>query len=149
MERVLTKFTANPKDTEPSPKSLVPAVSKKRFSENIRYMVEQSQRHGAMAVVLSLCSPPQYARAAEKASRERGSLYLNGQGILLSKISSLPTDPQFQDRIRLLSQELHSQNAYDPLLLISSDGCHPNEIGHKIVGNQLASIIATSLEAKS
>ena len=123
------------------------AVPTKRFRENVRAIAAQGIQAGARGVVvLSLCTPGNYAKAAKKLAKGHGYSFLNGQAMLLKRIADVQSRPEsFSPRQTALitdmrqhyPEELSQHNRF----LVTSDGCHPNALGHDIVAESLASEI--------
>ena len=124
----------------PGKKRISPAVSRKRYRENLAYMAQLSQELGSRQVlVLAICMPAQYIKAARAVSRHGKFLFLNGQARLFEAVPGYPsTPPPNRDR-RTAAQA--PNRAIRDLLYVTSDGCHPNAVGNKIIADNLYEIL--------
>ncbi|HMO02029.1 MAG TPA: SGNH/GDSL hydrolase family protein [Oligoflexia bacterium] len=125
-----------------------PAVSKSRYAYNIQAMIKDSRRYGAEKVlVLSLCSPGHYSRAAKNTATSEGALYFNGQSYLESVVDKLSAgllEKAEVDRLRSENKRMIESNKK---LLVTSDLCHPNKIGHKLIAEELLKLITENNQA--
>lgn len=128
------------------PAKLPVAVKKKRYQNNLKYMANSSLGAGSSAVViLNVCTPAKYAKSAGNLAREEGYLYLNGQRYLLSLLQNIKQRKVFPEYVKEMQQLYGDDLKRNELFHITSDGCHPNKLGHRLIGEALAGIIAGAL----
>lgn len=119
-----------------------PSVSRRRFAQNLIEMTNQTRSVGAQSLLLSLCTPRSYSRVMERVAEQQDALFLNGQQLLRDAIPALRSGQRYPDQVRTMEQRYGAALNQHELLYVSSDGCHPNEVGHRLVSEALAELIA-------
>lgn len=149
LERLMKPSPQNQQTNQLGPSKLkqLPAVPKKRYFKNLTAMITESFESGAKSViVLTLCTPGDYAKVAKKAADANQGLFFNGQQFLIQQLESLEKGQLYPDKVAQLrgryGEELNASSAF----LITSDSCHPNEIGHQLVADQLSKLIFSQVE---
>lgn len=141
VKAIIIRITPQPELEQKKAKKSV-AVTRDQFQENLDVMTEESYKSGSKEVlVLSLCTPGNYAYAAREFATDKGVTYLNGQKYLeslLSDITSHRTHPEMVKRMEELYPAALERNE---LFYITSDLCHPNRIGHQLIGERIAELI--------
>ncbi len=121
------------------------AVSPKRYRTNLEYMLTEAKRFGLQeASVIALCTPGAYAKLGKTAATAMNFSFFNGQSYLISKIPELKGDSVLTQERESIETPVNDLPLSD-LFYISSDGCHPNTIGHKLIGEQLARDISKNI----
>lgn len=119
------------------------AVPGKRYQENLLAMAGSATSLGAKDVLLlNLCTPGDYAKRAKKAAQKNGLLYLNGQKLLVSEIEKLKTKSLYPQMVEQMEDLYGHMLRRNQLFYITSDSCHPNAVGHRIIADELATIIS-------
>ncbi|MCB0328734.1 MAG: SGNH/GDSL hydrolase family protein [Bdellovibrionales bacterium] len=127
-----------------------PAVSKARYQDNLRYMGEEAVLRGAKQVVLlSLCTPPQYAEAAQKLARKKDWTYLNGQRYLLRLLDEIKAGEFYPELLEEMQAEYGQELREHEVFYLTTDGCHPNKLGHRILADKLLSMLELPAPAAS
>ncbi|MCB0310577.1 MAG: hypothetical protein KDD42_05050 [Bdellovibrionales bacterium] len=136
--RVLEKITkGHPAEAVPMPTRGI-AVKPRRFRTNLTHFIEQSRAVSAKQTVLvSLCSPFEYAKVMQKTAKAHGALFLNGQLILRRSIEKLRSKKIYPEYTTKMQKAFGSLLKKEDLLYITSDGCHPNAVGHRIIADAL------------
>ena len=127
------------------PKRKVTAVREPRYTANLAKMADLAKQNGADTLLLNLCTPGNYARAARKLSEENNLLHFNGQLHLLNSIPEIQRGGLYPQLIEDMRENYLSELNKNSTLYVTSDGCHPNKLGHEIVSDQLAQIIGDHL----
>lgn len=141
LEALAQKFVRN--DPQRPSKNRQPAVGTKRYGLNLRAMGSDAlSRGGSAVIVLNLCTPKDYARRAEKIATESGFQYLNGQLRLLELIPDLESNLIYPELVKTMRESYPNYLAKDKRSYVTSDGCHPNKVGHRIIAEELARILA-------
>jgi len=123
----------------------VPAVSAEDYSTNMSYMVSKSRELGNRnALLITLCTPGHYAREAKKVAESKGALWFSGQSALLKLIPSLKGGKVYPDYVKSMEERYPEFLRQNQRFYVTSDGCHPNELGHRFVADRLAEIIKKS-----
>jgi lysophospholipase L1-like esterase len=140
IERIIIRSRLSKVQKQSSKKNF--AVSRGDFESNITFMAEQSRNSGAKkTIVLSLCSPKNFQVSAQRGARRAKANFFNGQKALLSAIPNLKSGVLHPEVVKNMEVDYPSALQKDPLFYISSDGCHPNQVGHRILADRLLRII--------
>lgn len=141
--RLLRKFLLsiyNPFDSvnKNNNHKLVPFVTLKEFAQNLEYIIDKGEKRGISIVLLGLCCPIDYLAKMSAVGRRKGVVMMDGMYIMLKSIRSIQDGTNFTKLAR------HYQNLYGEevlkdrrVLYVTSDTCHPNIIGHKIIAQAL------------
>jgi lysophospholipase L1-like esterase len=123
------------------------AVSLKEYRRNlVDFSRKAQEREGTKVILLALCSPGQYRRAMQKAAARSGAEFIDGVALLEAWIPRLQGDSVYSAQVAALKARVGDiRLRQQPLLYISTDGCHPNAIGHKIIAERLRQVIGDSL----
>jgi lysophospholipase L1-like esterase len=136
---------ANSMAAQNPPSRLKPAVSRSRYRDNLAHMAGAGLEHGARQVaILTLCTPNNYSRIARTLATARGYQFLNGQARmidLLPQIKAGTVHPELvEEMTRLYPQDLKRNE----LFYLTSDSCHPNKLGHRLVAESLLQLVVDS-----
>jgi lysophospholipase L1-like esterase len=117
---------------------------------SVRQAVGLAQQAQVPIVLVALCVRGAATRMLEGVARERGVPFLDGMTLLDTSLARARTEPGFaSERERLRERYGEALLAESPELhLLLPDGCHPNALGQRLVGEALAEIVADLLEAK-
>jgi len=133
---------ANPTTTIESLPQLHRAVPRKRYSSNLAAMGKAARElSGAQTLLLTLCAPANYRKAAQKTAQRNGMLFFDGQTKLLESIPALKDGSLLPNEVSTMRREYGTTLATNDLFYVSSDACHPNAVGHSIIAAQLANTI--------
>ena len=134
--QALAQPTGKPSTT---PAKKMAAVSLHDYIQNLGEMYDAAASMGdAKTLLLNLCTPAPYSKAARTTAKEKKALYFNGQSFLkkqLKKIVAHQVEPELVDE---MEKEYPASLKSNRLFYITSDGCHPNKIGHALVAKELA-----------
>jgi lysophospholipase L1-like esterase len=139
--RTLLRFSQRRGPQADTPTTFVTAVERKRYRANLARMAESAARIGAHTLVISLCTPLPYRRTAEALSHRRGLIHVDGQRLLLEAVPALRSKRLYPEEVSQLEGQLGTLLEEQPLLYVSSDGCHPNALGHMLVAKSLVDAI--------
>ncbi len=119
------------------------AVPQKRYQENLSYMGEQSLKYGAKGVLLlSLCTPSSYAKSARRAAHHKRFAYLNGQKYLIKAIPALAGKKLAAAQVAQMEREFGDELKRNRYFYVTSDACHPNTLGQRLVGEKILQTMA-------
>lgn len=119
------------------------AVPLKRYKANMRYMVRKSFEYGAKEVVLvAVCSPGPYARALKRVAFKERAQFYNAQVNLRRLIPSLEHEKKYSSQVKEMKESYGGLLKKQPILYVTSDGCHPNKIGNRVIAKRLAKMLA-------
>jgi lysophospholipase L1-like esterase len=146
LENTVTKLkSAN----QVSPESMqrVPAVTLNEYSSNLSSMGLKGSELGAKnSLLLTLCTPANYAKRARGVARKNGLLFFNGQSQLLKALPDIRKGKLYPEYVSRMKESYPEELATNKLFYITSDGCHPNELGHRFVSDKLTPLVTPLLD---
>lgn len=117
----------------------VPAVSEWEFSTNLRSMIDESRKGSDRQVmVLSLCTPGNYARRARVTAKDTGAIFFNGQRYLVNNIPAIQNGHHYPNLVSEMKNSYERELERNKLFYVTSDGCHPNKLGHALIADEMA-----------
>lgn len=120
----------------------VPAVSVRDYGNNMVTMGLKAKELGNKnAVFLGLCANPTYARKARQDAKSNGFLWLNGQSQLVKLLPHIQRKDVYPEYVERMERSYPDDLKKNKLFYVTSDGCHPNELGHRYVADQLAEML--------
>lgn len=123
-------------------KPRIPAVTPIEYATNLAYMTERARELGnENTLILTLCTPTNYSREARLVARRLDALSFNGQGALLRLIPKVKKGYKYKEYVSAMEASYPSQLRHNERFYVTSDGCHPNELGHRFVADRLTQII--------
>jgi lysophospholipase L1-like esterase len=130
-------------DQESQP--LVKAVPLPDFVANLRRMRGRATVAGARTVFMAVCSPEDYVAAMRDTARALGVPFVDAGRIFLDKIEGVkagqvyPAEAQFY-------KNLYGPAAMENVWLywVTTDGCHPNRVGHSLIADALADAVRST-----
>jgi lysophospholipase L1-like esterase len=143
LDQALDRAGSNTAAPKSKPEAL--AVSKDDYAQNLHYMGQTAKELGNKnALFLALCTPNDYARIARAEARKSGFFWFNGQSKLVKLLPSIEAGQMYPEYVERMKQSYGSDLEKNRLFYVTSDGCHPNELGHRFVADQLTNLIAHS-----
>lgn len=119
-----------------------PAVSPAEYAENLRYMASRAQELGNKETLfLTICTPGNYSREARIAARRSNALSFNAQGQLIHLIPKIKRGEAYPEYLKEMEASYPAFLRRNDRFYVTSDGCHPNELGHRFVADQLTELI--------
>lgn len=120
----------------------VPAVSLQDYGQNMVTMGLTAKDLGNKGVVfLGLCTHPAYARKARLEAKSNGFLWLNGQSQLVKLLPRIQKGELYPEYVERMQRMYPDDLKRNKLFYVTSDGCHPNELGHRYVADQLVELL--------
>lgn len=123
--------------------------SEQEIERNVREALELAERADVPLVVLALCARGRAARLLSELAAESGAPFVDGMAQLVAAAPRVAQAPEFAEERRRL-QDLYgaARLEREPLLhVLLPDGCHPNAVGHALVAEALAPVVARALGA--
>lgn len=122
-----------------------PAVAPPDYADNLRYMAQEARSLGSKnALFLTLCTPGNYAREARVVAKRMNALSFNAQGQLLRLIPKIKQGEAYPEYLKVMQASYPAFLRRNDRFYVTSDGCHPNELGHRFVADQLTALIESS-----
>jgi lysophospholipase L1-like esterase len=114
---------------------------------NVREAVDAARRAGVPLVLIANCVRGPAAAVLAKISGETGAPYLDATALVEAAVPRIASAPEFaQDREQLTARYGARALAANPQLYgFLPDLCHPNAVGHRLIADALAEIVAKSL----
>jgi hypothetical protein len=130
LERTITKI--------PVGEQKEPLVTVKEFSQNLKYIIDQGNRKGISTVLLGLCCPIDYLAIMSIVGKKKGVVMMDGMYVMMKQIRSIEEGKAYS-KLGHYYQNLYGRDVLNKrrLLYVTSDTCHPNIIGHKIIAQAL------------
>jgi lysophospholipase L1-like esterase len=123
----------------------VPAVAPSDYVSNLSYMATRNQELGGQnSLLLTLCTPNSYARRARTLARQSNFLWFNGQAQLIKALPQIQAGKLYPEYVQRMTSRYPEDLARNRFFYITSDGCHPNELGHRFVADRLTDIVSRS-----
>lgn len=124
----------------------LPAVPRSEFGANLTRMGKKALGLGVPQILaLSLCTPDDYAQTARQIASDNHFLYYNGQRDLLDRIDELRTGRLYPELVQPLEATSRVSLEKNPLFYVTSDSCHPNQVGHRLIADALFKLIEQNL----
>jgi len=103
---------------------------------------------GIPIVLLGQCTRKVPAQVIASVAKNSGVPHLDATGMLDATVPALLGDPRFADwRAQQRERYGDELDAHPNWLAFLPDTCHPNAIGHRLVADELAEILASALPA--
>lgn len=121
-------------------------VGPERSRENLREMIRRVREAGADPLVVTNCVSDWMSRPVVEAAAAEDAPILEAAPLLNARIPTVGRDPALaQARARVLTMYGPDLTAEHPdLEVYLADGCHPNPVGHRILGLALADLVEAS-----
>lgn len=118
-----------------APKTLVHAVTRSRYQENLQQIADLTD---SQTLLLNLCTPGDYARSAKVLARKNNYAYFNGQRYLTKLLPQIVRNKFHPEIVAEMQAAYPDALAKNKLFYITSDGCHPNKLGHQLIAEKLS-----------
>lgn len=132
---------ANPFDRVGKPGNIEktePVASIAEFTQNLQAIIEQARQHHARVAFLSLCCPVDYWETMAKVARENGLPFIDGMNVLIRGVEPVRAGKRFPEMAAALRTLMGSRALSQmPMLYTTSDTCHPNAIGHRLLADEI------------
>jgi lysophospholipase L1-like esterase len=118
---------------------------------NVREAVTRARDAGVALVLVAQCVRPPHSTLLGRVAASEGLPFLDAWALLQAAAPRVATEPGFEaDRAWLRSRYAErTLAAQRGLFTLLPDGCHPNAVGHRLVGEALAELVAPKLPLES
>lgn len=125
--------------------------SYREADENLRVAVAAAQAAGVPMVLVANCVRGPAAEVLARVAADTGTPYLDATALVEAAIPRIMTEPAFaKDRQRLAQRYGETTLVSTPMLFgFLPDACHPNAVGHRLIGDALASIVEKAAKPRS
>ena len=109
-------------------------------------MGQEAMNLGARQVVLlGLCTPGNYLKVMRRVANNNDFIFVNGQAHIKGKLPEIIAGELHPDIVLEMKDSYPLALRQNSLFYITSDGCHPNTLGHRLIGEELVEAIAHPL----
>lgn len=112
-------------------------------AENLRAVVEQARAAQIPLVLLGHCTRGRPARVMAEVADATGTPHLDATRLLEEKVPALAADARFAAHREAMRERYGPELEANPIwLAFLPDRCHPNALGHQLVAESLAGVVA-------
>jgi lysophospholipase L1-like esterase len=119
-------------------------------AENVRAAVATARAANVPIVLVGNCTRGEPAAVLAAVARETGVPHLDATALLDASVAELATAERWGDH-RLAMRKRYGASeleAHPFWLAFLPDHCHPNALGHRLIGDALAGVVADALPAE-
>lgn len=113
-------------------------VTIEEFQTNLSYIIDEGKKRGIETALLSLCCSLDYLAKLSSIGRRKGIPMIDGMYVLLHFLPSVQ-EGELYPELALYYKNLYGEQVLKDrrILYVTSDTCHPNKIGHRIIASTL------------
>jgi lysophospholipase L1-like esterase len=128
---------------------LVRAVPRPDYEINLRRMIAAGREAGIPSVLIALCTVPEYIRMMQYVADTEGMPMVNGLQIFEDKMLDV-RDGRLYPEERAYYVPVYGEDTLRDNLRynVTSDGCHPNRVGHNLLADALADAVVRALSSR-
>ncbi|RIK94616.1 MAG: hypothetical protein DCC71_23445 [Proteobacteria bacterium] len=141
---VLRQRIAPPPEPDPHDAAQRNIASYEIAAANLRAAVELARGAGVPIVLVGQCTRGEPAAVMARVARETATPHLDATALLEARVHEIATGDRFRAHRGELSERYGRAEleAHPGLLAFLPDGCHPNALGHQLVAEALADVVA-------
>ncbi|MFC2157681.1 SGNH/GDSL hydrolase family protein [Acidobacteriota bacterium] len=108
------------------------------YQQNLEYIIRKGKERHIETVLLGLCCPIEYLAKMMAVGEREGVRSIDGMHILLQELPCIQSGECYK-RLSLFYKNLYGEQVLKDrrILYVTSDTCHPNRLGHEIIGEAL------------
>ena len=108
------------------------------YQQNLEYLIRSGQREGVETVLLALCCPLDYLSKMSAVGGREGVPAIDGMHILLQELPCIQAGECYPE-LAAFYRKLYGPELLESrrMLYVTSDTCHPNRLGHRILSEAL------------
>jgi lysophospholipase L1-like esterase len=128
----------------------VTSVPEPMFRRNLRWMAREARERGASVVFLSVCAPDPYREATILTADLERAPVVDAVERFRDLADDLKAHRLYADDVRYY-EELYGPEAMEEnwRYYVTTDGCHPNRAGHRIIADALAGAVLRAMTGQS
>lgn len=113
-------------------------VTLNEYARNLEAIIDRAGDRGARVVLMGLCCPQDYLAKMTAVGKRKNVPAFDGMFVLLQEIESIRRGAEYPELARYY-EDLYGREslAERRLLYVTSDTCHPNVLGHRILAEAL------------
>ena len=122
---------------------LVDSVPVDQYKGHLRHMIGEGRALGAETVLLSLCAPPEWARAMREVADAADVPLVDALELFRARLDDLRAHRIYAEEVRF-AEAVYGRAEMDAnwRLYVTSDGCHPGRAGHSLIADALPDAFA-------
>ena len=108
------------------------------YQQNLEYLIRSGQEEEVESVLLALCCPLDYLSKMSAVGGREGVPAIDGMHILLEELPCIQAGDCYPE-LTAYYRELYGAELLENrrLLYVTSDTCHPNRLGHRVLADAL------------
>lgn len=108
------------------------------YQQNLEYLIRSGEKNGVETVLLALCCPLDYLSKMSAVGGREGVPAVDGMHILLQELPCIQAGECYTE-LAAYYRDLYGSELLENrrLLYVTSDTCHPNRLGHRILAEAL------------
>jgi lysophospholipase L1-like esterase len=112
------------------------------YRNNLQRMAGLARQRGAEVVFLAVCAPDEYREAMIALGRQRDIPVVDAGALFLERLEDLRDGRLYPDDVAYY-RGLYGEDALEEnwRYYVTTDGCHPNRAGHRIIADALAGAV--------
>jgi lysophospholipase L1-like esterase len=137
---VYDPFRARPSE---HPQTMVEAVPLDAYRANLQRMITAAERAGARAALVSICASEEHRTAMAAVAERRGVPMIDAGRLFLDNVEAIKAGRLHADALKRYEERYgRAEMERNWRLFLTSDGCHPHEVGHRLIADALVEAIA-------
>lgn len=132
-----------------SPRPQVVSVPLRQYRSNLQRLAGLARQDGAEVVFLSVCAPEEYRQGMLDLGRQRDIPVVDAGALFLDLADDLRDGKLYPEDVAYY-RSLYGEDALNEnwRYYVTSDGCHPNRAGHRIITDALVGAVERVLAPK-
>jgi lysophospholipase L1-like esterase len=132
---------------DPTDRSRRNVPSYRIAAENMRASIDAARAAGVPIVLVGQCTRGKVAAVMARVAADTGTPYLDATALLDAAVPTIATAPRYAPQREQLAERYGAGEiaAHPRWLAFLPDACHPNPLGHELVADALAGVVAGAL----
>ncbi|HJO05417.1 MAG TPA: GDSL-type esterase/lipase family protein [Acidobacteriota bacterium] len=126
----------------------VPAVSVDEYRENLIEMIQTARQAGARPLLLSVCTRNKvYVANINNVPKWTNTPIVNARELFIDSLDALADGDLHPEKVRHY-RSMYGRRALrtQRLWYVTSDGCHPNWVGHTLIADEMFPLVKRILD---
>jgi lysophospholipase L1-like esterase len=132
-----------------APRPQVVSVPLPQYRSNLQRMAGLARQGGAEVIFLSVCAPDEYRQAMIELGRHRAIPVVDAGALFRDLADELRNGTLYPEDVAYY-RHLYGEEALEEnwRYYVTTDGCHPNRAGHRIIADALLGAIETVMAGR-
>ena len=125
-------------DAEGASRALVRSVERDVYMDNLRLIVTRAREHGIESALLAVCALPPYVRGMRYVADTEQLPLVDAETLFRENLDALRSRRLYPMHVDYY-ETLYGPDALAarPMLYVTTDGCHPGRVGHRLIADAL------------